>query len=124
MDSVPSGVPRAITRPAKPWGSVAGVLHDANRDRSKRRDAHRAPPALNPAPPNHGAVWRGSCTMPTEIDQSDETPTARARALARAGRSQEAEAIIATLIAAEFGRAVRSVAINADAYSLNSLNGF
>jgi hypothetical protein len=62
--------------------------------------------------------------MPIEIDRSDETPTARARALARAGRSKEAEAIIAELIAAEFGRAVRSVAINADAYSLNSLNGF
>ncbi|MES1151057.1 MAG: hypothetical protein ABUL54_04110, partial [Dongia sp.] len=62
--------------------------------------------------------------MPIEIDRPDETPTARARALARAGRSTEAEAIIADLIAAEFGRAVRSVAINADAYSLNSLNGF
>ena len=62
--------------------------------------------------------------MPIEIDQPEETPTARARALARAGRSSEAEAIIAELIAAEFGRAVRSVAINADAYSLNSLNGF
>jgi hypothetical protein len=62
--------------------------------------------------------------MPTEIEKSDETPTARARALARAGRTAEAEAIIATLIAAEFGRAVKSVAINADAYSLNSLNGF
>jgi hypothetical protein len=62
--------------------------------------------------------------MPTEITPSDETPTARARALARAGRRFEAEAIIADLIATEFGRAVRSVAINADAYSLNSLNGF
>jgi hypothetical protein len=62
--------------------------------------------------------------MPIEIDQPEETPTARARALAKAGRSKEAEAIIADLIAAEFGRAVRSVAINADAYSLNSLNGF
>jgi hypothetical protein len=59
--------------------------------------------------------------MPTEIDQ---TPTARARALARAGRRAEAEAIIAALIAAEFGCIVRTVAINADAYSLNSLNGF
>jgi hypothetical protein len=62
--------------------------------------------------------------MPTEIDLSDTSPTARARALARAGRRAEAEAIIAELIAVEFGRAVRSVAINADAYSLNSLNGF
>jgi hypothetical protein len=62
--------------------------------------------------------------MPTEIEPSEETPTARARALAKAGRSTEAEAIIADLIAAEFGRAVRSVTINADAYSLNSLNGF
>jgi hypothetical protein len=60
--------------------------------------------------------------MPTEIDR--ETPTARARALARAGRTKEAAAVVADLIAAEFGRAVRSVAINADAYSLNSLNGF
>jgi hypothetical protein len=76
--------------------------------------------------------------MPTEIDRptidhpaidrpanaDGETPTARARALARTGRHQEAEAIIAELIAAEFARTVRSVAINADAYSLNSLNGF
>ncbi len=62
--------------------------------------------------------------MPTEIDPSEETPTARARTLARAGRGTEAAAIIADLIAAEFGRRVRSVAINADAYSLNSLNGF
>src|SRR3954466_5534245 len=62
--------------------------------------------------------------MPIEIDPPEETPTARARALAKAGRTTEAEAIIASLIAAEFGRAVRSVAINADAYSLNSLNGF
>jgi len=62
--------------------------------------------------------------MPIEIDRPEETPTARARALARAGRRAEAAAIIAELIAAEFGRAVRSVAINADAYSLNSLNGF
>jgi hypothetical protein len=62
--------------------------------------------------------------MPIEIDSSDETPTARARALARAGRRPEAEAIIAALIAEEFGSDVRSVAINTDAYSLNSLNGF
>jgi hypothetical protein len=66
--------------------------------------------------------------MPTEIDPSPspegETPTARARALARTGHRAEAEAIIGDLIAVEFGRAVRSVAINTDAYSLNSLNGF
>jgi hypothetical protein len=54
----------------------------------------------------------------------EETPTALARALVKAGRKGEAEAVISGLIAAEFGHQVRSVSINSDAYSLNSLNGF
>jgi hypothetical protein len=54
----------------------------------------------------------------------EANPTAHARALAKAGRKAEAEYVIGTLIAGEFGHQVRSVSINSDAYSLNSLNGF
>jgi hypothetical protein len=57
-------------------------------------------------------------------DHIEETPTALARALVKAGRTGEAEAVIARLIAEEFGHRVGSVSINGDAYSLNSLNGF
>jgi len=53
----------------------------------------------------------------------EDAPTARARALARAGRIAEAEQVVADLIASEFDHTVRKVAINRDAYSLNSLNG-
>jgi hypothetical protein len=42
----------------------------------------------------------------------------------KAGRVAEAEAVVATLIAQEFGRRVTGLSINRDAYSLNSLNGF
>lgn len=54
----------------------------------------------------------------------EESPTAVARALAKAGKTPEAEAVVAALIAEEFGRPVQSLSINRDAYSLNSLNGF
>jgi hypothetical protein len=54
----------------------------------------------------------------------EAAPTAQARALMKAGQVAEAEAVIAALIAEEFSRRVDSVAINRDAYSLNSLNGF
>jgi hypothetical protein len=40
------------------------------------------------------------------------------------GRVAEAEAVVAALIAAEFGHRVDGLRINRDAYSLNSLNGF
>ena len=56
-------------------------------------------------------------------ESQEDAPTARARSLARAGRIAEAEQVVADLIASEFGRTVRKVAINRDAYSLNSLNG-
>ncbi len=52
------------------------------------------------------------------------TPTARARALARAGRWSDAEQVVAGLIAGAFDFTVAAVAINRDRYSLNSLNGF
>ena len=54
----------------------------------------------------------------------DQSPTTRARALVKAGRLEEAEAVVAALIAEEFGRRVNGLTINRDAYSLNSLNGF
>jgi|UPI0006844916 hypothetical protein len=60
----------------------------------------------------------------TEDARPEDSPTARARALMKAGRTGEAEAVVAALIAEEFGREVRSLSINRDAYSLNSLNGF
>ncbi|MDQ7246699.1 hypothetical protein [Dongia sedimenti] len=44
--------------------------------------------------------------------------------MAKAGKTAEAEAVVAALIAEEFRRPVRSLSINRDAYSLNSLNGF
>lgn len=54
----------------------------------------------------------------------EDAPTARARALMKAGKAAEAEAVVAALIAEAFGRKVEKLAINRDAYSLNSLNGF
>lgn len=51
------------------------------------------------------------------------SPTAEARALAQAGRPAEAAAIVARLLQERFGLAARQVVINADIYSLNSLNG-
>jgi len=55
---------------------------------------------------------------------TDDNPTATARALARAGEWQAAEAVIARLIEATFVLPVAAVEINRDRYSLNSLNGF
>ncbi len=52
------------------------------------------------------------------------SPTAAARALARAGRPAEAAVIVARLLQERFGLAARNVVINDDIYSLNSLNGF
>ena len=57
-------------------------------------------------------------------ESRDDAPTARARALMKAGRVAEAEGVIGALIAEEFGRAIGKLTINRDAYSLNSLNGF
>jgi hypothetical protein len=54
----------------------------------------------------------------------EDAPTAKARALMKAGQVAEAEAVVAALIAEEFGRRVSGLKINRDAYSLNSLNGF
>jgi hypothetical protein len=51
------------------------------------------------------------------------TPVARAIAASRAGRRDEAGAIVAGLVRDCFGLAVRSVAVGSDRYSLNSLNG-
>ncbi|HVO02512.1 MAG TPA: hypothetical protein VMT54_09935 [Candidatus Cybelea sp.] len=52
-----------------------------------------------------------------------DAPTARARALVRAGEIAEAERVVGALIGEEFPLRVARVAINRDAYSLNSLNG-
>ncbi len=49
--------------------------------------------------------------------------TAEARALARAGRREEAAAIVRTMLHERFGLDARQVQINVDIYSLNSLNG-
>lgn len=57
-------------------------------------------------------------------ESTEDAPTAKARALMKGGRVAEAEAVVAALIAEEFGRRVGKVTINRDAYSLNSLNGF
>lgn len=59
----------------------------------------------------------------SNIPESELLPTARARELARAGRYEEAAGIIAVLLRDRFGLKVRQVRINADIYSLNSLNG-
>ena len=54
---------------------------------------------------------------------TDLTPVAEARALAKAGRMDEAAAVVARLLREEFGLAAQNFKINADIYSLNSLNG-
>ncbi len=54
---------------------------------------------------------------------ANETPTAAARRLVAAGRRDEAEKVVAALIAENFDLALVRVAINADWSSLNSLNG-
>jgi hypothetical protein len=51
------------------------------------------------------------------------TPVARALAASRAGRREEAGAIVAALVEECFGFAVAAVAVASDRYSLNSLNG-
>ena len=57
-------------------------------------------------------------------DTANETsPVAQARALAKAGRPDEVAAVVARLLAEEFGLAATNFTINADIYSLNSLNG-
>src|SRR5687768_11098638 len=60
----------------------------------------------------------------TEDAPPEDSPTARARALMKAGRVAEAQEVVAALIAEAFGRRVITLTINRDAYSLNSLNGF
>jgi hypothetical protein len=57
-------------------------------------------------------------------ESTEDPPTARARALMKAGQVAEAEAVVSALIAEEFSRRVNGLTINRDAYSLNSLNGF
>ena len=59
--------------------------------------------------------------MTTPADNS--TPVARALAASRAGRREEAGAIIAGLVSECFGFAVATVAVASDRYSLNSMNG-
>ncbi|HET7714657.1 MAG TPA: hypothetical protein VFK86_03440 [Bauldia sp.] len=59
------------------------------------------------------------------MSQADEetAPTALARRLVAGGRKHDAEAVVARLIARNFGLVVGNVAITADWSSLNSLNG-
>jgi len=58
-------------------------------------------------------------TSPSDID----TPVARALAASRAGRRDEAGAIVASLVQECFGFAAAGVTVASDRYSLNSLNG-
>ena len=58
----------------------------------------------------------------TGPDSADH-PTARARALAKAGDYDGAGRVIATLVREAFGLAATTAKINRDQYSLNSLNG-
>lgn len=60
--------------------------------------------------------------MSASRDDAD-MPTALARSLVAAGRRTEAERVVADLIGGNFDLVVRSVALNADWSSLNSLNG-
>jgi hypothetical protein len=53
----------------------------------------------------------------------NSTPVARALAASRAGRREEAGAIVAMLVRECFGFTVAKVAVASDRYSLNSLNG-
>lgn len=52
------------------------------------------------------------------------SPTAHARALAKAGDLTGAARIVGDLLKAKFGFAAADIRINVDIYSLNSLNGF
>jgi len=56
-------------------------------------------------------------------DSDNDTPVARALGASRAGRREEAGAIVAVLVKECFGFAVAKVAVASDRYSLNSLNG-
>jgi hypothetical protein len=58
-------------------------------------------------------------TSSSDID----TPVARALAASRAGRREEAGAIVASLVQECFGFAAANVTVASDRYSLNSLNG-
>jgi hypothetical protein len=57
------------------------------------------------------------------IPDSAEQPTARARALAKAGDIEGAGRVIVELVREAFGLAASGATINRDQYSLNSLNG-
>ena len=57
------------------------------------------------------------------IPQDALSPVAQARALAKAGRTGEAAAVVARLLAEQFGLRAEDFVINSDIYSLNSLNG-
>jgi hypothetical protein len=59
----------------------------------------------------------------TTTSTSSMPPAERARALARAGDTAGAAAVVTALLREVFGLAAEGVAINQDAYSLNSLNG-
>jgi Ser/Thr protein kinase RdoA (MazF antagonist) len=59
----------------------------------------------------------------TSADDEAAAPTALARRLVIAGKRHEAEGVVGRLIARNFDLPVRTVAINADWSSLNSLNG-
>ncbi len=58
----------------------------------------------------------------TTIDLAG-APVALARSLAKAGRMDEAAAVVVRLLDEQFGLAANSMEINSDIYSLNSLNG-
>jgi len=57
------------------------------------------------------------------VEPEEKSPVAEARRLAKAGRTDEAATVVGRLLAEEFGLAARDFKINADIYSLNSLNG-
>lgn len=56
-------------------------------------------------------------------NSSDTSPVAAARALAKAGRIDEAAAIVVHLLKEQFGLDAVGMTINSDIYSLNSMNG-
>ena len=56
-------------------------------------------------------------------DLNDTSPVAVARALAKAGRIDEAAAIVVRLLKEQFGLDAVGMKINSDIYSLNSMNG-
>jgi hypothetical protein len=65
----------------------------------------------------------GSGAAAASATEAGIAPTALARRLVAEGRRGEAEAVVAALVADNFGLDVASVAITADWSSLNSLNG-